>query len=204
MEEWQETIHRAQALRGHILNIQNTDPNHGTCLALWSSRCLLKAKSCHGFHGFRGFYEGTAKMRCFLQPPGCRQRRRHHSVRLDTRMPYAYEFVKSVESVAAFEGAQQLQILNMVRAGTIISETAFFYGSRPSRRMRQGSSGHLHASAVSNFVVSAASLIVCATRDLPASGRGGSPQRQKVFHRVPSDAGADRRDMMIEPIKSFL
>jgi hypothetical protein len=27
---------------------------------------------------------------------------------LDTRMPYAYEFVKSVESVAAFEGAKQL------------------------------------------------------------------------------------------------
>jgi hypothetical protein len=27
-------------------------------------------------------------------------------------MPYAYEFVKSVESVAAFEGAKQLQISN--------------------------------------------------------------------------------------------
>jgi hypothetical protein len=67
--------------------------------------CPLTAKSCHGFHGFHGIYEGTAKRRCFLQPPECRQRRQHHLVRLDTRMPHAYEFVKSR---AAFEGAKQL------------------------------------------------------------------------------------------------
>jgi hypothetical protein len=84
----------------------------GTCLALWSSRCPLKPKSYHGFHGFQGFYEGTAKRRHFLQPSGCRQRRRHYLVRLDMRMPYAYKFVKSVESVAAFEGAKQSLSLN--------------------------------------------------------------------------------------------
>ena len=85
-----------------------TDLIRGIRLALWSERCPLTAKSSHGFHGCHGFYEGTAKRRCFLQPPGCRQRRRHHLARLDTRMHYAYEFVKSVESVAAFEGAKQL------------------------------------------------------------------------------------------------
>ena len=45
----------------------------------------------------------------YPQPPGCRQRRRHHLVRLDSRIPYAYEFVKSVELYAAFEGAKQLR-----------------------------------------------------------------------------------------------
>jgi len=30
-------------------------------------------------------------------------------VRLDMHVPYAYELVKSVESVAAFEGAKQLR-----------------------------------------------------------------------------------------------
>ena len=85
----------------------------GTCLALWLSRCPLKAKSCHEFHGFRGFYEGTTKRRCFLQPPGCRQGRRHHLEPLDTHMQCSYEFVKSVESVAVFEGAKHLHSQNV-------------------------------------------------------------------------------------------
>jgi hypothetical protein len=34
-------------------------------------------------------------------------------MRLDTRKPCAYEFVKSVESVAAFEGAKRLPAINV-------------------------------------------------------------------------------------------
>jgi hypothetical protein len=33
-------------------------------------------------------------------------------------MPYAYEFVKSVESVAAFEGAKQLPIFQLLAPET--------------------------------------------------------------------------------------
>ena len=82
-----------------------SDSPPGICLALWSSRCSLKANNCHGFHGFPGFYEGATKGRCFLQTPRCRQQRRHHWVCHDTPRPYANE---SVKSVAAFERARHL------------------------------------------------------------------------------------------------
>jgi hypothetical protein len=44
-------IHEIQKVSIRILRYIAV-PLLGTCLALWSSRCPLRAKSCHGFHGF--------------------------------------------------------------------------------------------------------------------------------------------------------